>query len=285
MTMAQKSPKVTSFAYGRQMQECQLEKYRNRHSNHWQMRLGLADDLIARYVTPRLGGRPPAETVVVDVGCSIGTFAIEYSKQGYRSYGIDFDPVAIEMARDLCREEDASAEFVCGDVANWKCDFPPIDVAICFDIFEHLHDDELGSFLTAIRNQLSDVGSLVFHTFPTQYDFLFFGGGVRALPLLPFRRLPSRVFDRLVKAYVALVDIGLLATCGETYKEQIKLVGHCNPTTKERLTDILVRANYEILTIDTSQVYSFSPKRQKQFASQPVSHRNLYGVAIPRRDL
>ncbi len=282
MTVSQKSPKATSFAYGRQHQETLREKYRNRHTNHWQFRLKPADDLMARYVTPRLGSRPREETVVVDVGCSIGTFAIEYSKQGYRSYGVDFDPVALEIARDLCREEGGSAEFVCGDVSDWKYGFPPIDVAICFDIFEHLHDDELGSFLTAVRKQLSDVGSLVFHTFPTQFDFLFFARRLLTLPLLPFRSLPPRLFERLVKAYAALVDVGFLATRGETYKERIKLTGHCNPSTKERLTDNLGRAGYEILYIDTSQLYRFQPKRQRQFTGQPVSHRNLYGVAIPR---
>ncbi len=36
----------------------------------------------------------------MDVGCSIGTFAIEFAAKGYRSFGIDFDQTALDIARD-----------------------------------------------------------------------------------------------------------------------------------------------------------------------------------------
>jgi glycosyltransferase involved in cell wall biosynthesis/2-polyprenyl-3-methyl-5-hydroxy-6-metoxy-1,4-benzoquinol methylase len=277
-----KKPKPTSYLYGMEYQFEQANKYRNRHNSHWKFRIDLAHSLVNKYSLPRLRKKQIGDIIVVDVGCSIGTFAIEFARLGYRSWGMVFDAEALEIAKQLCDEENVSAEFVQADISDWKQDFPPIDIAICFDIFEHLHDDELGSFLQSIRKQLSEEGSLVFHTFPTQYDYIFFGKGYLRLPLTPFRTLSTSRFNRVVKAYASLIDIALLVKIGSTYKEAIKSSGHCNPTTKERLKDILERSGYDIVYMESSQLYSFQESVQKQFSNQPISHRNLYGVAVPR---
>lgn len=280
-----KKPKPTSYQYGRECQLEQANKYRNRHNNHWKFRIDLAHSLVNKYSLPGLRKKQIGDILIVDVGCSIGTFAIEFAKLGYRSYGVDFDAEALEIAEQLCDEENVSAEFVQADISDWEQDFPPIDIAICFDIFEHLHDDELGSFLQSIRKQLSEEGSLVFHTFPTQYDYIFFGGSYLRylrLPLIPFRNLSTTRFNRIVKACASLIDIAYLVKKGSTYKEAIKSAGHCNPTTKERLKDILERSGYDIVYMESSQLYPFQESVQKQFSNQPISHRNLYGVAIPR---
>ena len=277
-----KKPKPTSYQYGRECQLEQANKYRNRHNNHWKFRIDLAHSLVNKYSLPRLRKKLIGDSIIVDVGCSIATFAIEFAKLGYCSYGVDFDAEALEIAKQLCDEENVSAEFVQADISEWKQDFPPIDIAICFDIFEHLHDDELGSFLQSIRKQLSEEGSLVFHTFPTQYDYIFFGKGYLRLPLIPFRTLSTPGFNRVVKAYASLIDIAYLVKKGLTHKEAIKFAGHCNPTTKERLKDILERSGYDIVYMESSQLYPFQEPVQKQFSNQPISHRNLYGVAVPR---
>lgn len=284
-------PKRTSYRYGEECQQQQANKYRNRNNNHWKLRIELAHNLVAKYVLPRLRGKRPQDIVVVDVGCSIGTFAIEFGKLGYRSYGVDFDAAALKIARQLCEEEKVFAEFVCDDISNWGHDFPPIDIAICFDIFEHLHDDELGAFLQSIRKHLSKEGSLVFHTAPLQYDYIFFSteyyprfrkNCLRRL-LLPFRNLSISKFNRIVKAYACLIDIRLLFAEGRTYRESIKSSGHCNPTTKERLTLILERAGYDIVYMKSSQLYPYYESIKKQFSKQPIAHRNIYGVATPKR--
>jgi len=168
------SPKSTSFSYGSGYQASQAEKFRNRKNNHWVHRIALANRLVDSYVFPKFTEVKKSDVVVVDVGCSIGTFAIEFAKKGYKAYGVDFDASALEIARQLSKEENVTPVFVQGDVSNWSVNFPKIDIAICFDIFEHLHDDELGAFLVAIRRQLSEKGSLIFHTFPTQFYYIFF---------------------------------------------------------------------------------------------------------------
>ena len=112
-------PKSTSYQYGRDCQMRLLEKYKNRNDNHWKIRIELANRLVEQYVFPQLEAKPKSDTVVVDIGCSIGTFAIEFAKRGYKSYGIDFDPAAIEIATHLAADEGVSPEFVCGDVSDW----------------------------------------------------------------------------------------------------------------------------------------------------------------------
>ncbi len=272
-------PKNTSYEYGHDCQMRLLAKYKNRADNHWKTRIELANRLVEQYALPRLDTRPKEDLVIVDVGCSIGTFAIEFAKQGYKSYGIDFDESAIEIATQLATEEGVAPEFVCGDVSNWGTEFPPIDIAVCFDIFEHLHDDELGAFLSSIRKQLSAEGVLVFHTYPTEYDHIFHWRSYRSCPLLPLAWVPQSLFGRAVRAYSSLFDAVLALATGKTYRDRIKCKPHCNPTTAERLTDILKRMGYEVLFMESANLYGDESPAARWFRRQPITFRNLYGVA------
>jgi 2-polyprenyl-3-methyl-5-hydroxy-6-metoxy-1,4-benzoquinol methylase len=276
------APKATSYSYGEAYQLEQVEKHRHRRTNHWQPRIALAHDLIDRHVMPRLGSRLPGTINVVDIGCSIGTMAIEMALRGFKTYGVDFDASALTIARDLALEENVSVEFVKADVAEWRPeDGRSFDIAVCFDIFEHLHDDELGGLLQAVRRQLSPSGALVFYTFPLQYDYLFFSRDVLHWPLWPFTWLSPRHFERLTRAYASVLDAGLLLWTGESYRERIRKLSHCNPTTKTRLEAILTRAGYDVATIETRTIYPFQPHVLRRFGRQPVAHRNLFGVAYP----
>jgi len=276
------APKSTSYEYGEAYQREQVEKHRNRRENHWKPRLALAHQLIDDFVLPRLGKRP-SETTTLDVGCSIGTMAIEMALRGFTSYGVDFDRSALRLARELAAEERVQVEFFEGDLAEWRPEnLGLIDIALCFDIFEHLHDDELGALLQTVRQKLNPKGALVFYTFPLQYDYLFFSRDWLHWPLLPFVWLPAPSFERVVRAYAAALDAGLLLVTGSSYKERIGKLSHCNPTTKQRLARILERAGYSIGVIETRNLYAFKPHVLRRFDSQSVAHRNLFGVAYPR---
>ena len=74
---AEAIPKQTSYEYGYQYQLTQAEKYRNRENNHWKYRIELAN----RLVDEALKEMPPTSRprTLLDVGCSIGTFAIEFA--------------------------------------------------------------------------------------------------------------------------------------------------------------------------------------------------------------
>jgi 2-polyprenyl-3-methyl-5-hydroxy-6-metoxy-1,4-benzoquinol methylase len=276
-------PKATSFAYGDAYQREQVAKHRARRENHWQPRIALAHELIDKYALPRLDGRPAASVVTLDVGCSVGTMAIEMAQRGFIAYGVDFDASALAIARELAAEERVELRLHCGDIAEWRPEVgEAIDIAICFDIFEHLHDDELGSLLQAIRRQLSPKGSLVFQTFPLQYDYLFFSRDVLHWPLWPVSWLSAATFERVTRAYASILDAGLLLGTGNSYKDRIKTLSHCNPTTKRRLSDILQRAGYTIGALETRNIYPFKPHVLKRFGHQPIAHRVLFGVAYPK---
>ncbi|MGH8221516.1 MAG: hypothetical protein ACREQZ_00950, partial [Woeseiaceae bacterium] len=77
------SPKRTSYMYGEAYQRAQVEKHRQRHTNHWRQRIALAHRLVNQWVLPRFLGRDPHDITVLDVGCSIGTMAIEFAQRGF----------------------------------------------------------------------------------------------------------------------------------------------------------------------------------------------------------
>jgi len=278
-------PKETSFAYGEAYQRSQAGKHRARATNHWQPRIALAHRMIDTFAMPRLKGRQPSEIRTLDVGCSTGTMAIEMAGRGFRATGVDFDASALTIARELADEEKLEVEWHLGDIAEWRGSETGVDIALCFDIFEHLHDDELGSLLQSVRRQLSPDGALVFFTFPLQYDYLFFSRSWLRWPLRPFVWLSPAAFTRLGRAFAALLDVGLLLTTGQSYKDRVKRDPHCNTTTQARLTDILARAGFSIDFIETSTIYPFMPNIVKAFARQPMAHRCLYGVARSARSV
>ena len=273
--------KDTSYAYGTDYQKNQIKKYKNRANNHWKHRFEIFDTLIKK-AEQILEKKTTSEISVVDIGCSIGTFALEAARLGYKSAGIDFDKEAINIAKQLANEESVKVNFICGDISN-DVDFnEEIDIAVCFDIFEHLHDDEMGAFLKAIKNKLSKKGVLIFHTFPTQYDYIFFSK-FAYIPLLPYAILSKKFFLKVTKIYVAFIDSILLLFKGKTHKDIIKNYPHCNPTTEERMIDLLTRSGFKNDFMEVKQLYPFKKRIQNIFKKHPISYRNLYGIVSPKK--
>jgi 2-polyprenyl-3-methyl-5-hydroxy-6-metoxy-1,4-benzoquinol methylase len=293
-TSQQQTPgKATSYAYGDAYQRQMLLYYRQLRSSSAESTAQQTFQLVKQLIEEAHSRqqRPRKETIVVDVGCSVGTFAIECSKMGFRSFGVDFDESALELARQLNAEEESQAEFHRMDVSDWGRDFPLIDIAVCADIFEHLHDDELGSLLVGLRRNFSRDGVLVFHTAPQEFDYLFWrksgDKGLIVLPWMfrPFKWLSDERFTRLTRIAALALDIWLVATRGKTYKEHIKKADHPNPLTRSRLTDLLDRAGYELLKIDSrTSDEQMEPKHRDFLRTRTVTHRSLYGVARPKAD-
>jgi SAM-dependent methyltransferase len=285
------SVKETSYEYGDDYQRQMLSYYRRLKTDPpdsvGRETFRLVIDLIEQAHSRQ--GRSRQDTVVVDVGCSVGTFAIECAKLGFRSFGVDFDSSAIKFAKQLNFDEGASAEFYQMDVADWTGKFPPIDIAVCADIFEHLHDDELGSLLVALRKSLGSDGMLVFHTAPQEFDYLFWRKsgdvGFITVPwiLRPFKWLSDEGFTRLTRITALALDIWLIVRTGKTYKEHIKKADHPNPLTTTRLRDLLSRAGFEIVGVATRTSDSqMDPKHRTFLGTHTVTHRSLYGLARPR---
>ncbi len=272
--------KKTLSLYGREYQMHQAEKYHNRDNNHIKQKIVLAFSLFDKYVKERFSGINVNDIVLADIGCSIGTYAIEFAKLGYNSYGFDFDPYAAEIGKQVCKHEQVDVTYITSDLGEFNIEAPPIDIAICFDIFEHLYDDELGAFLQFLKERLSENGCVIFHTYPTQYSYLF--TGILKIPLIPFRSLPQKLFLCLTKIYSKIIDIVVLLIRGKDYWERRVDSRHCNPTTKARLKELLDRAGYQILHLKTAQIYDLNKSLKKLFPKQDSSHFNLIGVVCKR---
>ncbi len=279
-------PKVTSYEYGRAYQEEMEQHYwdsqKTEESNHDRARIKLAERLIMEH-----GRSLDSSAVLLDVGCSVGLFATYFSKLGYRSIGIDFDKNAIEIAERISKLDGGSAEFIIGDLADSNLAIPPVDIAILFDILEHLHDDEIGALLANLKRILKPNGILIFHTLPMQYDYVFWNGkkGELQIPfmLIPFVIFSTVFFEKAVRCYALFVDIALVLFTNKTWRERIKKTSHCNPLTKVRLEDIFRRGGWEIIELKTGFLTKqFNKLFRRIFEKNPITHRSLYGVCAIR---
>ena len=100
------------------------------------------------------------------------------------------------------------------------------------------------------------------------------------------RFLPPAAFTRTVRIYAQALDLLRLAVGSETEKVRIRLDGHCNPLTQERMSDIFRRAGYDLVFYESGFLgdVQLDRKHRKWFHRQPVTHRSLRGVAVPRSD-
>jgi SAM-dependent methyltransferase len=74
---------------------------------------------------------------VLDLGCSDGTITAGYLERGAKSVvGVDIDDESVKRARRLHTSRDLS--FHVGSVASLPLVDRLVDVAICFDVFEHV---------------------------------------------------------------------------------------------------------------------------------------------------
>ncbi|NMM45583.1 class I SAM-dependent methyltransferase [Rhodospirillaceae bacterium KN72] len=280
-------PKETSYEYGAKSQEKMLKKYLNRANNHWSERIQCAKDLLESYARPHLGGRENADIFVVDVGCSVGTFALEFSRDGFRTVGVDFDKAAVAIAEDLAKQDSLGATFRCMDLADWQGnDLPAIDVAVCFDIFEHLHDDEIGALMLSLRRAMAPNGRMIFSTTPTQYSYLWSGAGMRVkvtrFLAYSMRWLSRGAYEKWIMLLDALVNIAMILKYGKTRTQLLKRDKHCNTLTLERVRDILLRANWQVDAIETCNLHRERFHHLKKLERHPITHTHILGAATPK---
>jgi 2-polyprenyl-3-methyl-5-hydroxy-6-metoxy-1,4-benzoquinol methylase len=255
----------------------QLEKFRNRHNNHWKAHLDLAATLVGRFAPP-----PPAR--MLDLGCSIGTFALEFALKGYETTGLDLDEKSLEQGKALAEELGVSPLWIRSDATKFSLD-EPVDFAVCFDLLEHLFDDQIRDMLRSVHDSLRPGGVFLFHTFPTQYDHVFYRNNVFPLPLIPFRNLSPAAFTELTRVYAGALDVYYLARKGKTWKSIIRNTVHPNPLSAERVSVLCEEAGLrlELLEYGLDSVNSLKPGQgrvaKRYFTHQPVAFRSIWGAA------
>ncbi|MGR3175974.1 MAG: class I SAM-dependent methyltransferase [Candidatus Scalindua sp.] len=254
-----------------------MEKFLNRYENHWQYHIKLAKQLVAEYALP-----PSAS--LLDLGCSIGTFALEFALDGYDTIGLDFDSKALEQGKHLAKELGCNPKWICEDASSF-CLEEKVDTVVCFDLLEHLDDNNIVNLLSCVKKSLKLGGIFIFHTFPTTYDHIFYMNPLTCLPLIPFRSLSKVNFEILVHWYAKFLDVFYLLRYGKTHKGVIAKTVHPNPLSKERLQYFIKNAGLNILLLEMSldSVNPLKPGQgvlaKKFFANQPVAFRSIWGVA------
>lgn len=261
--------------------EKQLEKFYDRKNNHFGTHIRLAKDLVSSY-----GFEPPA--TLLDLGCSIGTFALEFALDGFTTFGLDFDQKALDAGKALAKELNCHvSEWICSDARSFSLK-AKVDIIICFDLLEHLHDHVITNMLNSARSNLIPNGIFVFHTFPTKYDYIFYKDNRKSLPLIPFRKVSAKSFKKLVELYSKLLDIYFVLKYHQTQKKLIEKTVHPNPLTEERLRYFLEQAGFEIVLLkrELDAINPLKPGQgvlaKRYFAHQPVAYRSLFGLARNR---
>lgn len=255
----------------------QLDKFRTRHQSHWKAHLELAESLAQRFAPV-----PPVR--MLDLGCSIGTFALEFALKGYETVGLDLDEKSLEQGRELAREMGVNPEWICADATQFNLD-APVDFVVCFDLLEHLFDDQIRGMLRCVHESLRPGGVFLFHTFPTQYDHVFYRNNLFPLALVPFRNLPPGAFASLTRAYAGMLDLYYFARRGKSWKSIIRDTVHPNPLSAKRVATLCEEAGLQVELLETGldRVNALKPGQgvvaKRYFAHQPVAMRSIWGSA------
>jgi ubiquinone/menaquinone biosynthesis C-methylase UbiE len=117
---------------------------------------------------------------VLDVGCGRGEILRHCAKLGADAYGIDYAPVAVDLAKQLIDRETgqvepggAPSDVLPGKIGVAQSDakmlpFPGnyFDRVLMFDVVEHLYPWELEKCLAEVRRVLRPGGAFIAHTAP-----------------------------------------------------------------------------------------------------------------------
>jgi ubiquinone/menaquinone biosynthesis C-methylase UbiE len=249
--------KIYPHSYSDQQQR----KFLDRYGNHWKYRI----ENCFQHVEGLEGKR------VLDLGCSIGTFAIESALRGAEEViGLDLDHYALKLARENAKNlnlHERCSFFQC-DVSELCLKSGTMDVVLAQDIFEHLDDRELRRMLAECRRILKSDGIFVGHTFPTKYESLFNKKSLYPIFLMIylFSRDPRK---HILKLYDEHLE--------KDHEELIKNSPHCNLLDHVDFLNMIKEAGFKVEFYRTHNLYDFDTKSfsRRLLAKTPESHRHI----------
>ena len=274
---------MLDLVYTPEYVQAQLDKHNNRYNNHWKNHLYWAKKMVNDYY----GNKP---CTLLDLGCSVGTYAIEFALDGYETIGLDLDNKALEVAKQLAVKENVKPKWICANAGDFHLS-DSVDIVLCFDLLEHLEDRVIEGLMKCVKENLKTNGIFLYHSFPTEYDHIFYKNlffkkftSIIPAPLIPFKNLNDVTFTSVVNYYSRFLDLFSLLTVGKTHEQLSKKTVHPNPLSKKRLDAFLVKAGFES-NFSTHGIEEFNPLKYGQgklakryFAEKTVTQRSLWGV-------
>ena len=253
----------------------QLNKFFNRHDNHWAPRIKKVFELVNTYYSANFGR-------VLDLGTSIGTYAYEFSERGFEVTGIDLSDKAIDIARKIAGQYKKTIKYVKGDISE-RGHFPEnyFDIIYAGDIIEHLEDRKLQDTLDNCFYWLKPGGIFIFHTVPTKYDIIFHKSSLWIM-LSPFFFLPDKTFKLLTQSLYGLLNISLKILTGLSWKDRERRGVHCNLQTREALEKKLKISGFSLSCIEltiTEERFK-KPFKVAIFGKKEYFQKDIFGVAI-----
>lgn len=131
----------------------------------------------------------------LDLGCGAGVFSVYMAKAGYQVTGVDFIPKALELARELAKENNVNVSWVHTDLFQWT---PPgkFDIILDSGCLHTISDEE--GFKTKITSWLAPGGDFILGHFGRRNFFDW-------RPVGPIRRSKEHL-KKLFEPELILVD-------------------------------------------------------------------------------
>ena len=97
---------------------------------------------------------------VLDLGCGSGWLSVFISKYGFDVTGVDIAKPAIELGKTWAQEDNATVNFLVGDLLNLPFKEGSFDAIVCNSVLEHFRLDQAKILFGKIHKVLTDKGFL-----------------------------------------------------------------------------------------------------------------------------
>jgi SAM-dependent methyltransferase len=231
---------------------------------------------------------------ILDVGCGIGSGALEFALEGHQAWGIDVLDCMIDRGRQVAESLGLSdrVHLLTGDIRRLEAHFEPgfFDAVVACDIFEHLDDESITQVLGGLRQVVRPGGTVVIQTSPCRYYYWFDPGRKKIVALLaPLAWLPDRLFTAYVRWLERWPLRGLRNEHTRFYRHE---PGHINCMDPVHLRRLLKQAGMEqIRTFAVNAHPGFKDEgclkagwTKRLFGRKSVACRNVFGIAtVPQK--
>ncbi len=110
----------------------------------------------------------------LDLGCGTGTTAFPMAKVGFKTTGIDISETALEMGRELAKQQNLQVNFISGDVLNLSSLNEKFDLIYDSHLLHCIvFDEDRMKVLKGTKSILKPYGVFILDTMvmpPAQYD-------------------------------------------------------------------------------------------------------------------